>query len=435
MPAAATMAAEAHRDYPPAAPPTPLSAAMSVIRPKPPEDPIDYAPAAAASGTGEACGVPNVALDRAREAVSDAPVARFPDQLLADYNGTSTGPPAGRTRSTSQLFAILQAARRIRDSVDRMIVVGDAGGVQAVRAVFSCCCHPFHNELPRGERGGRPRLSFAGHPLDADALQGLVDLVAPAGAARTDDLLEQWGVVLCAGDLESPAERLLLRLLARAGGADASPPADRVAAVLRAASSGGDAAATVVGRHAFTMPDVVGERGVFTAACLLPLAIVGIDVVRLLQGAALMNSRFREAAADLNPALRCAAVSRLAARRGHAPPRLVSPDTDRLLDLARWHGLLAARAAGATAVAASAQVELLFAGAFRRDPEAAVPLASPGGWGRCRDGAAALRATPAAGVGPHVAAVVRLPRIDEHAIGQFVQMHLLAAAVEERLLD
>jgi glucose-6-phosphate isomerase len=325
-----------------------------------------------------------------------------------------------------------------------MIVAGDAGAVQAVRAVFSCCCHPFHNELPRGERGGRPRLSFAGHPLDADALQGLVDLVAPAGATCTGDLLEQWGVVLCVDDDTSPAARLLLRLLARSVGDGPSRTADRVATVLRPSSSGGDVAhvarvahvaQTVGSRHAFVMPDVAGERGVFTAACLLPLAIVGIDVVRLLQGAVLMNRRFREGAADLNPALQCAAVSRLAARRGHAPPRLVSPDTDRLLELARWHGLLATGPAGAATVEAAAQVTLLHAGEPRRDPEAAVPLASTGGFDRGRDGAAAPRPTTAAGVNPHVAAVVRLPRIDEHAIGQLLQMHLLAAVVEERLPD
>jgi glucose-6-phosphate isomerase len=419
---------------------------MSVIRPKPPEDPIEYAPAAraAASGAAGASAVPIDALVHAREAARDDPVVRIPEQLLADYNGTSAGRPAGRTRASSELFAILQAARQIRDTVDRMIVAGDAGAVQAVRAVFSCCCHPFHNELPRGERGGRPRLSFAGHPLDADALQGLVDLVAPAGATCTGDLLEQWGVVLCVDDDTSPAARLLLRLLARSVGDGPSRTADRVATVLRPSSSGGDVAhvarvahvaQTVGSRHAFVMPDVAGERGVFTAACLLPLAIVGIDVVRLLQGAVLMNRRFREGAADLNPALQCAAVSRLAARRGHAPPRLVSPDTDRLLELARWHGLLATGPAGAATVEAAAQVTLLHAGEPRRDPEAAVPLASTGGFDRGRDGAAAPRPTTAAGVNPHVAAVVRLPRIDEHAIGQLLQMHLLAAVVEERLPD
>jgi glucose-6-phosphate isomerase len=419
---------------------------MSVIRPKPPEDPIEYAPTAraAASGAAEASAVPIEALVHAREAAGDDPVVRIPEQLLADYNGTSAGRPAGRTRATSELFAILQAARGIRDTVDRMIVAGDAGAVQAVRAVFSCCCHPFHNELPRGERGGRPRLSFVGHPLDADALQGLVDLVAPAGAARTGDLLEQWGVVLCAGDDESPAARLLPRLLARSVGDDPSRTADRVATVLRPASSDGDVAhvahvahvtQAVGSRHAFVMPDVAGERGVLTAACLLPLAIVGIDVVRLLQGAVLMNRRFREAAADLNPALQCAAVSRLAGRRGHAPPRLVSPDTDRLFELARWHELLATGHAGAAAVEAAAQVTLLRAGAPRRDPEAAVPLATAGGFVRGRDGASAPQPTTAAGVGPHVAAVVHLPRIDEHAIGQLLQMHLLAAVVEERLPD
>ena len=52
------------------------------------------------------------------------------------------------------------------------------------RALFEACCHPFHNELPRGERGGRPRLSFEGFNMDNDSAQGLLDLVAPAGKPR-----------------------------------------------------------------------------------------------------------------------------------------------------------------------------------------------------------------------------------------------------------
>jgi hypothetical protein len=409
---------------------------MSVIRPRLPEDPIDYAPAAhAAVFAGDACDVTADALTEARDAAGDDAVVRNPERLLADYNGVSAGQPTGRTRATSELFAMLQAARRVRDAVDRMIVAGDAGAVQAVRAVFACCCHPFHNELSRGERGGRPRLSFAGRPRDADALQGLVDLVAPAGAARTGDLLEQWGVVLCGVDDERGGDdetaRLLLRLLARSADDDPTRLADRIVTIRRPAASAGGTADTGGGRHAFTMPDVAGGRGVFTAACLLPLAIVGIDVVRLLQGAALMNRRFREAAVDLNPPLQCAMTSRLAARRGHAPPRLDAADTDRLLDLCRWHDLLTARPAGAAPAEASSRVELLLTGEPRRDPEAAVPLPPAAGPARGRGGIG--RPHRSVEFAAHVAAVIRLPRIDEHAIGQLMQMHLLAAIVGERL--
>jgi hypothetical protein len=86
---------------------------MSVIRPKLPEDPIRYDPAAAfAAGTVSRPAVEGLAgrLDAARaEAVASAVVDQ-PDRLLTDY---------GTKRPESELFAILRSARRIRDAVDR----------------------------------------------------------------------------------------------------------------------------------------------------------------------------------------------------------------------------------------------------------------------------------------------------------------------------
>ena len=169
---------------------------MSVVRPQPPEDPIRYDPAATlAAGVVSAAALAGLgpALGAAREA-SLADVARWrsggarpgesldpafidlPDRLLAAYKAD---------RTTSELFRILQAARRIREAVDRVVVLGIGGSFMGTRALFEALCHPFHNELARGERGGRPRLSFEGFNVDNDSAQGLLDLVAPAGRHRT----------------------------------------------------------------------------------------------------------------------------------------------------------------------------------------------------------------------------------------------------------
>jgi glucose-6-phosphate isomerase len=51
----------------------------------------------------------------------------------------------------------------------------------------------------------------------------------------------------------------------------------------------------------FDIPDGVGGRfSIFTAVGLLPASILGIDIVRLLEGAAAMNERFRTAPAFTN---------------------------------------------------------------------------------------------------------------------------------------
>ena len=180
---------------------------MSVIRPKPPEDPIQYDPSAVfAAGTVSRASLGALAarLDAARtESLADLDRWRgggakagealdpafidLPERLLADYN---------TKRPESELFAILQTARRIRDAVDRVVVLGIGGSYMGTRALFEACCHPFHNELPRGERGGRPRLSFEGFNMDNDSVQGLLDLVAPHGKPRGDDLLDRWAALV-----------------------------------------------------------------------------------------------------------------------------------------------------------------------------------------------------------------------------------------------
>ncbi len=49
--------------------------------------------------------------------------------------------------------------------------------IWGARALFEACCHPYHNELPRGARGGKPRIYFEGNNVDNDAVQGLLDLL------------------------------------------------------------------------------------------------------------------------------------------------------------------------------------------------------------------------------------------------------------------
>jgi hypothetical protein len=191
---------------------------MSVIRPKLPADPIGYDPAAAfAAGTVSRQAVEGLAgrLDAARSEVLESAFVDLPDRLLADY---------GTKRPESELYAMLRTARRIRDAVDRVVVLGGGADIMGVRAVFEACCHPFHNELSRGERGGRPRLSFEGFRFDNDSAQGLLDLVAPHGRPRGDDLLDRWAMVVVDAGGDAPevavTTRLFLAALLEAVGGD-----------------------------------------------------------------------------------------------------------------------------------------------------------------------------------------------------------------------
>ncbi|NDC62797.1 MAG: glucose-6-phosphate isomerase [Planctomycetia bacterium] len=458
---------------------------MSVVRPRPPEDPIHYDPAAVlATGGVTRTSLERLALplDRARrESLADLDRWRaggaaagepldpafidLPDRLLADY---------GTRRPESELFAILTAARRLREAVDRIVVLGIGGSYMGTRALFEACCHPFHNELSRGERGGRPRLSFEGFNIDNDSAQGLLDLLAsPGGGPVGDDLLNRWALVVVSksgGTLETAAAtRLFLKALFEAVGGDRRRLAELVVPVTGRTGRLADLARAIGCPDVFDIPDGVGGRfSVFTAVGLLPAAAVGIDVVRLLEGAAAMNRRFRESPVAENPVLQYVGVSHLAEVEMQATIRVLSSWSNRLEAIGLWYDQLLSESLGkaergATPLTTVTTRDLhsrgqqhqegrrdklitnLLVGEPRRDRLALPKLSGIAGDEDRLDDLVGrtwpdILAAAAAGTNEAYArdrrptADILLPRIDEHTVGQLLQMLMLATVVEGRLV-
>jgi hypothetical protein len=137
---------------------------------------------------------------------------------------------------------------------------------------------------------------------------------------------------------------------------------------------------------------------------LLPSAVVGIDVVRLLEGAVAMNLRFAEAAPAMNPV----AFAVRPAPHALGGCRVRCRESGRLAALAAWQDAIR----GDLAALPGADVEVAI-GEPRRDP-----LVDPFGvpWH--------VRSTQ----GREMAGI-RLPRLDEHATGQLLQMLAIATVV------
>ena len=164
---------------------------MSVLRPRPPTDPIEHhPPPGVLSADGRTDPRWQAWLDRAeqvRGAVASA-CGTETEGMLEAYGTTRSQ----AHRRDSALFGILAAARQIRESVDRVIVIGDRADRALVDLLVSTCCHPRHDDLPRHERGGRPRIWTLGPDDDDDTVQGILDALGP----QTGDwLLDAWGVV------------------------------------------------------------------------------------------------------------------------------------------------------------------------------------------------------------------------------------------------
>jgi len=394
---------------------------MSVIRPLPPADPIAVEAAGRSSAAAVGFGGADVdSLQRARSAVLAAPAGLdIAQRVLADYDAN---------RPASGLFAILQAARRIRDGVDRLVVVAGGSIGPATRLLADACCHPCHDQLPRGERGGRPRLSWLDGRAGSDELLGLLDVIAPPGRDPEPDrdLLDRWAVFAadCPPDDVGIMAVVRVLLAARcAGFACVTAPGSRLARVV----------GSIDCQEWFRdVPQLGAPLGVFTAAGLVPAAVAGIDVVQLLKGAAAMAVRFTEAAVEVNPVLIDAAVAAGCGR----PERLFLGDERLTRGLDAWH-----RRSYPGPVGGGASITRIHVNQPRRAGLVLPPLppnAAPDGLGASEG--SRWSELSAAGVLPArdqecapADLTIRVPRLDEHAVGQLLQLLAMSAAVERQL--
>ena len=100
------------------------------------------------------------------------------------------------------------------------------------------------------------------------------------------------------------------------------------------------------GYRSFAVPDGVGGRfSVLTAVGLLPLAVAGVDIERLLAGAADFSSRLDSPELMENPAYLNAALQYLGYNKG-MPISVFMPYCDQLSDFADWFQQLWAESLG-----------------------------------------------------------------------------------------
>jgi glucose-6-phosphate isomerase len=389
----------------------------------------------------------------------DAGFIRLPERLLSDYRAT---------RPTSELGRLLATARRIRESCDRVVVLGIGGSYMGARALMDACCQPYHNELSRGDRGGRPRMYFEGNNMDNDSVAGLMHLLREGKDADPAD----WAIVVISksgGTLETAAAfRLFLAELTEACRGDVQRLRRLVVPITGSSGRLFDLATSLGCTDMFPVPDGVGGRfSVFSSVGLLPAAILGIDVVRLLEGAVQMNRHFESQPIGTNTVLAYAAVSYLMCQNRDAHIRVLSVWANALESLGLWYDQLLAESLGKNELGATpltvvntrdlhsrAQqhqqgrhdklIHNVIVQRWRSDP-LQIPRHADG-QNQDELNKLAGRAIPelmnAAIAGTNAAYLsgrrpttnLYLPAVDEASIGQLMQMLMLATVVEGRLM-
>ena len=382
----------------------------------------------------------------------------LPERLLDQYR---------KNQETSEVGRIQAAANRLADLADNVVVIGIGGSYMGARSLFEACCHSYHNQLGRPARKKRPRLYFGGTSVDNDSTQALLDLFKSLKGGSPRDRIALIPISKSGGTLEpAVAFRQLLPSLQNAISREAHLLPELILPVTGPDSKLYNLTKSFGCRESFTIPDGIGGRfSILTAVGLLPAAVLGLDIIALLEGAVAMNKRFRSEAPGRNPVLDFAAVSQLMEARRGASVRILSFWVDSLEAVGFWYDQLLSESLGkndrgATPITVINTRDLHSRGQQhqqgRRDklitnvivegyrkpplPVGEFPfdnddLNRMAGKSLPQIMGAAIKGTRQAYAEDRRPTTdIYLPRVDEYSLGQLYQMMMLATVVEGRLI-
>jgi glucose-6-phosphate isomerase len=257
-----------------------------------------------------------------------------------------------RQADASVLGRVLELAGRMREQVDRFVILGIGGSYLGARALFDALKSSVHNDLPPKDRSGTPRFYFEGNNVDNDTLHELFEMLSIT-CVDPEQRDERWGVTVISKSGETietaVAYRAIRREMAEYYGLHSDQarmltvPITGEGGKLRAlCTSDGIPEANIL-----TIPkDVGGRFSVFTPVGLFPAAMMGLDVRALLLGAAAMTRRFFEERFENNPVLQFAAVNHLMQTLYNKPTRVLSVWSKKLESLGFWYDQLLAESLG-----------------------------------------------------------------------------------------
>ena len=226
-----------------------------------------------------------------------------------DYLGWVTLP---EDYDREEFARIKAAAERIKRSCDIFLVLGIGGSYLGARAAIEFVKSPLYNALAKDT----PEIYFAGNNLSPTALTELLSI------CKDKDLC--LNVISKSGTTTETAVafRIFKDLMVKKYGEDGAK--DRIFATTDKCRGTLKAFADKSGYETFVVPDNVGGRfSVLTAVGLLPIAVAGIDIDGLMQGAAEAKKALSTPVLKKNDAMKYAAIRNILYRRGKSVEVLV----------------------------------------------------------------------------------------------------------------
>lgn len=205
---------------------------------------------------------------------------------------------------------IQKAAEQIREDSEILLVIGIGGSYLGARAAIEFLGHSFANVVSKDVRKS-PEVYYVGNSISSKYIKDLMDVVGDRDFSIN--------MISKSGTTTEPAIafRVFKEILEKKYGKEGA--AKRIYATTDKARGALKNLATEEGYETFVVPDDVGGRfSVLTAVGLLPIAVSGADITKLMEGAAAGRKEALENDFAENGALQYAAARNILLRKGKA---------------------------------------------------------------------------------------------------------------------
>lgn len=199
-------------------------------------------------------------------------------------------------------------AKKIQDSSDVLIVIGIGGSYLGSRACIEGLSHTFYNELSK-EKRNTPQIYYVGQNISSTYILDLFEAIEGKDISVN--------VISKSGTTTEPAIafRLFKEYIEEKYGKEEAK--ERIIVTTDKEKGALKELANIEGYETFVIPDDVGGRySVLTPVGLLPIAVSGLDIDKLLEGALSGEEDYSNMDINQNPSYQYALVRNILYNKG-----------------------------------------------------------------------------------------------------------------------
>jgi len=227
-----------------------------------------------------------------------------------------------------EIARVVKAAEKIQKSCDVFVAIGIGGSYLGARAAIEFCKSPRYNNLKKPT----PDIYFAGNDISASNLSELLSICEGRDVCIN--------VISKSGTTTEPAIafRVFRELLEKKYGKEGA--AERIFVTTDKCRGKLKELSDLNGYETFVVPDDVGGRfSVLTPVGLLPIAVAGIDIYAMLNGAKAAKEAYTVCDLEKNDCYKYAAIRNILLEKGKSVEILATYESALAMTAEWWKQL------------------------------------------------------------------------------------------------